>query len=89
MLELDPARPSARVVWKRKGRSERPEDTDSLHALISTPVLQGNLIVGVCSYGQLRGLDAATGDRLWESLDMIELGRGHQHSWCETAIALC
>ncbi len=75
MLELDPARPSARVVWKRKGRSERPEDTDSLHALISTPVLQGNLIVGVCSYGQLRGLDAATGDRLWESLDMIELGR--------------
>ena len=75
MLKLDPARPSTRVVWKRKGRSERPEDTDSLHALITTPVLQGNLIIGVCSYGQLRGLDAATGDRLWESLDMIELGR--------------
>lgn len=75
MLKLDPARPATQVVWKRKGRSELPEDTDSLHALITTPVLQDNLIVGVCSYGQLRGLDAATGDRLWESLDMIELGR--------------
>ena len=75
MLKLDPVRPSARVVWKRKGKSELPQETDGLHALITTPVLQGDLIIGVCSYGQLRALDVETGDRLWESLDMIEFGR--------------
>ena len=75
MMKLDPSRPSASLVWKRKGKSERPEDTDSLHALMTTPVLEDGLIFGVCSYGQFRCLDASTGDRIWESLDLIELGR--------------
>ena len=75
MMKLDPSRPSASLVWKRKGGSERPEDTDSLHALMTTPVLKDGLIFGVCSYGQFRCLDASTGDRIWESLDLIELGR--------------
>ena len=75
MMKLDPSRPSASLVWKRKGRSEQPEDTDSLHALITTPVFEDGLIFGVCSYGQFRCLDASSGDRIWESLDLIELGR--------------
>ena len=75
MMKLDSSRPAASVLWKRKGRSERPEDTDSLHALITTPVLQDGLVFGVCSYGQLRCLDGASGDRIWESLELIELDR--------------
>ncbi len=75
MMKLDASRPSASVMWKRKGSSERAEDTDSLHALITTPVFEDGLIFGVCSYGQFRCLDASTGDRIWESLDLIELGR--------------
>ena len=75
MMQLDSSRPAASLVWKRKGRSERAEDTDSLQALITTPVFEDGLIFGVCSYGQFRCLDAASGDRIWESLDLIELGR--------------
>jgi hypothetical protein len=35
---------------------------------MSTPFLDNGYIYGVCSYGQLRGLKADTGDRLWETL---------------------
>src|SRR5262249_31202992 len=66
MMELDRERPAARLVWK--GRSSSEIDTDGLHSLISTPVLDGDYIYGVCSYGQLRCLDARTGARVWETL---------------------
>lgn len=65
MLRLDRDRPAASVVWQRKGQSER--NTDALHSVICTPFLEGGHIYGVCSYGQLRCLNADTGDRLWET----------------------
>jgi outer membrane protein assembly factor BamB len=67
MLELDGAKPAARVLWRGKSNSE--QNTDGLHCLINTPVLEGDQVYGICSYGQLRGLDARTGGRLWETLD--------------------
>ncbi len=75
MVELDSRRPAARQLWKRGGRSERADATDALHALITTPVFSQSHIYGVCSYGQLRCLDAEDGDRIWETLDLIELSR--------------
>ncbi len=66
LLRLDPAQPRAEVVWKIKGPSEtRPE---GLHSLMSTPFLEGGHIYGVCSFGQLRCLKIATGERVWETL---------------------
>jgi outer membrane protein assembly factor BamB len=65
MLKLGPDRPGASVVWKAKGRSENPEDTEGLHSIISTPVFQDGHVYGVCSYGELRCLNADTGERLW------------------------
>jgi outer membrane protein assembly factor BamB len=65
MMQLDPNKPAATQVWRRKGSSEK--NTDALHCLICTPYFDGPNIYGVDSYGQLRCLDAATGDRLWES----------------------
>jgi outer membrane protein assembly factor BamB len=65
MLELDQERPGARVLWKGHGTSEI--DTDKLHSSISTPIIDGDYIYGICSYGQLRALDARTGERIWES----------------------
>jgi hypothetical protein len=65
MLELDQQRPEARVLWKSRGTSEI--NTDKLHSSISTPIIAGDHIYGVCSYGQLRALDARTGERVWES----------------------
>jgi outer membrane protein assembly factor BamB len=65
MLELDEKRPAARVAWKGTGTSEI--ETDKLHATLTTPIIDGNYIYGICSYGQMRALDAKTGERIWES----------------------
>lgn len=73
MMELDATRPAAKVLWKGKGTSEI--DTDGLHSLMSTPVIDGDYVYGICAYGQLRALDARTGERLWESQAVIERAR--------------
>jgi outer membrane protein assembly factor BamB len=70
MLELDPAKPAAHVLWRGKSNSEI--NTDGLHALINTPVMDGDHIYGVCSYGQLRCLDARTGERVWETMELTK-----------------
>jgi hypothetical protein len=75
LLELDSGRAAARRLWAGKSRSEMPGQTDGLHGLITTPILEGDTLYGVCSYGELRALDAATGERLWESRDMNRQGR--------------
>ena len=67
MLELDPGKPAARMLWKGSSNSEI--QTDGLHALVTTPAIVGDYIYGICSYGQLRCLNARTGERIWESLD--------------------
>ncbi len=65
MLGLDLDRPASTVLWKSSSDSELM--TEALHAVINTPVIDGDYIYGICSYGQLRALDARTGERLWES----------------------
>lgn len=67
MLKLDETAPKASVLWKGKGRGERSNQTDGLHAIMATPFLSDGHIYGVCSYGQLRCLKADTGERLWET----------------------
>ena len=67
MMRLDNDRPSASVLWKGSSRSEMPDETDGLHALITTPIVAAGHVYGVGSYGELRGLDARTGERLWMS----------------------
>jgi outer membrane protein assembly factor BamB len=65
MMRLAPDAPAATKLWQSKKPSEK--DTDGLHSIISTPFLEDGHLYGVCSYGQLRCLDAQTGDRLWET----------------------
>ena len=60
-------------VWRRKGENENK--TDSLHCMISTPIIVGDYIYGVDSYGELRCLDLRTGDRIWESLEAVPKAR--------------
>lgn len=64
MLRLDPDRPAAEEIWRRLGPDE--QHTESLHSMIGTPLVRGDYIYGVDSYGELRCLDAKTGDRIWE-----------------------
>ena len=65
MLDFDPSKMAPRVLWRSEKHSEM--NTDALHAIICTPVFDEDYIYGVCSYGQLRCLKAATGERLWET----------------------
>jgi outer membrane protein assembly factor BamB len=52
-------------LWRRSGKNER--NTDALQSIMSTPFFEGDYIYGICSYGQLRCLNAQNGDRIWES----------------------
>ncbi|GAH71771.1 unnamed protein product, partial [marine sediment metagenome] len=73
LLKVKPDRLAVEKVWQRKGPSERK--TESLHCCISTPLLQGDYIYGVDSYGELRCLDLQTGERIWENLDAVPKAR--------------
>ena len=61
MLALDEQKPAATVLWK--GKSDNEIQTDGLHATTATPVIVGDYIYGICSYGQFRCLRAKTGER--------------------------
>ena len=65
MLALDDDRPDAELVWK--GNSNNEIATDGLHSVMTTPVILGDHVYGVGSFGQFRALDAVTGERLWET----------------------
>lgn len=67
MMRLSADQPSARLLWKGSSRSYEPDETDGLHSMITTPIIMGDYVYGVGSHGELRGLDARTGERLWVS----------------------
>ena len=75
LLGLSESEPRAELLWKGESNSEMPDQTDGLHSLITTPIIEGDTIYGVGSYGELRGLDLETGERLWMSDQMTRQGR--------------
>ena len=64
---------TAEKVWQRSGESERK--TDALHCVMNTPVIIDDFIYGVDSYGELRCLEFATGDRIWEDQTAVKRSR--------------
>jgi len=75
MMRLNADRPDATKLWQGTGRDGLPDQTDGLHAMITTPLVVGDHVYGVGSYGELRGLDARTGERLWVSREMTPQAR--------------
>ena len=73
MLKLRQDELQVEKLWRRQGESER--HTDALHAMISTPYFEGDYVYGVDSYGELRCLDARTGNRIWEDLTAVPKAR--------------
>jgi outer membrane protein assembly factor BamB len=59
----------AEVVWKSKAKGEMPDKTTDLSSIMCTPWVEGEHIYGVCSYGQLRCLEADTGKRVWFTME--------------------
>jgi len=66
-LMLDVKNEKPKILWKGKGTGETPERTDGLHSIMPTPIIKDGYIYGVCSYGELRCLDEATGKRIWST----------------------
>lgn len=66
LFRLDSAKPDAELVWRGQSESERA--TDTIHALMASPIIDGDHLYGICNYGQLRCLERATGKRVWESM---------------------
>lgn len=56
---------SGELLWR--GKSDSETNTDTIHALMNSPLIEGEYIYGFCNYGQLRCLRLATGERVWES----------------------
>ena len=73
LLKLNPDKLAVEEIWRCKGQGV--QNTDSLHCCISTPIIEGNYIYGIDSYGELRCLDLHTGDRIWESLEVVRKAR--------------
>jgi outer membrane protein assembly factor BamB len=78
LLELDQLSTSAKLLYHRRGKSER--DTDALHCCMSTPLINKGHIYGIDSFGEARCLDLASGDRFWEDLTLVPTERwGNVH----------
>ena len=78
MFRLDEDKPGANLVWK--GTSDSELTTDKLHGWISVPVIYDGYIYGVGSYGQFRCLNATTGERVWESQEVLA---GERVRWAQ------
>ena len=63
LLRVDSDQPS--TVWQSKKVSEM--DTDGLHSVMATPLIENGFIYSPSSYGQFRCLKLETGERLWET----------------------
>jgi outer membrane protein assembly factor BamB len=67
---LNLAGESASLVWR--GKSDSEINTDGLHTVVNTPVIDGEYIYGICSYGQFRCLKLGTGERVWETMEVTK-----------------
>ena len=77
MLDLKQDPPT--ILWQTRKSSEK--DTTHLNSIMSTPFLHQGHIYGVCSYGQFRCLEIASGKRLWETMDVTTGNPDKQERW--------
>ena len=75
LVELDDARPSAKMLWHVTGRGEKPDQTFGLHSVITTPIIEGDYFYGTGSYGEFRGLRLKDSERIWENKEITRQGR--------------
>ena len=73
LIRFDKDRAEAKEVWRRVGQNEK--NTDALHCMISNPLIKGDHIYGVDSYGELRCLKLENGDRVWENKTAVQRNR--------------
>ena len=74
MIDVGADGVSPKVLWRTDpGNTEIRNN--SLHAIMSTPIVTEQYIYGVGAYGELRCLETSTGDQVWESYEATGKGR--------------
>ena len=66
LLKVTGDPPGASVVWNRFSKNLSKLD-EGLHTVMCVPIYKEGYLYGVCGMGELRCLDARTGDRVWQS----------------------
>jgi len=74
MIDVGANGRSPRVMW-RTAPSSTEMKNNSLHAVMCTPIVDGDHVYGVGSYGEMRCLDANTGSIIWETREPTGEGR--------------
>jgi hypothetical protein len=74
MIDLGADGRSPQVLWRTAANSNE-RINNSLHAVMCTPVFDGNHVYGVGSYGEVRCLEADTGRIVWETREPTGKGR--------------
>ena len=69
MLRLAESHPDAALAWEGVGHSDADHGRvfDTLDSVFGSPVIAGDYLYGVDSYGTLRCLELRTGRRVWET----------------------
>ena len=80
MMRLSSDRPDATALWKGLTNREvrggvEVRESAGLHSVMTTPLVVGDYIYGIGSHGEVRGLDASTGERLWEAEGLTNRNR--------------
>jgi len=77
MMRLQADQSEPEILWE----TERESDTrtEHLNALMCTPLHHDGFLYGVCSYGQLRCLEWASGARKWETFEATS--RAGEERW--------
>lgn len=80
---------ASQLIWRARGDDEQHTgaksvktgsgtlegETYGIHSMIGTPIVVGDYIYAVDSYGEFRCLEAATGRRIWEDKTAVRPGR--------------
>jgi outer membrane protein assembly factor BamB len=71
MLQMDPDKPGARVLWPKTSAPAR-----RIYSHTSTALFRGDLVFSAKSTGELIGVDARTGEQIWATEKVTDLRNG-------------
>jgi outer membrane protein assembly factor BamB len=74
MIDVGADGASPEVLWRTDAGNNEVKN-NSIHAVMCTPVVMEDFVYGVGSYGDLRCLDADTGELVWETREPTGEGR--------------
>lgn len=73
MLRLKTDSLGVEKVWAKNAQDPRNPKA-ALNTMFAAPIIDGDYLYGIDYFGELRCLNAGTGDRIWENLTLIPKG---------------